>query len=532
MSPARTAISLIDALSNELPPRQVIVPLLEQFPSFATNQDPQFRLAAMLSLGNAAEGAPDFISTQLQPLLPTIINLLCDSEDKVRHAALVGLIHLADEMADEMATHHEPIISAVLKNLEAASQGGSDKKNVSIIRCACGALDTFGDGIDTKIMAQYGPNLIGPMVRLLDHDDFGVKAAAASAIGAIASSMEKGFEPYFAEVMKHLAKYVTIKDSDEAMDLRSSTCDSLGRVALAVGAESFQPYVVDLMKASEEALNLDNPRLKETSFILWSNLSKVYGEQFDHFLDGVFQGLSASLELEDEEINLPGIDPSQLGEGSVVVGGKRIKVNVPESQDDFDIATGGEDDWDDLEDLDDLGAVTAVAMEQEIALDVVGDVISNSCNSSNLERFVEKTIEMVSPFAEHSYEGCRKTAISTLWRTYARVFQVWEQGAGVKWEPGMPPKHTPPASIINIGQSLYKATMDIWTQDSERYVSHFLVTVPPTQFAPLLNDEYLALHPAHSDAILLRLLRTRLITSDTRFIPLLLILIHSSWLYW
>jgi hypothetical protein len=471
MTPGRTAISLIDALSNEMPPRQVIVPLLEQFTAFAAHQNPQFRLAAMLSLGNAAEGAPDFISTQLPPLLPTIINLLCDSEDQVRHAALVGLIHLADEMADEMSSHHEQIISAVLKNLEAASQGASDKKNVSIIRCACGALDTFGDGIDTKIMAQYGPNLIGPMVRLLDHEDFSVKAAAASAVGAIASSMGKDFDAFFPDVMKAIGKYVTIKDNDEAMDLRSSTCDSLGRIALAVGPESFQPYVMDLMKASEEALNLDNPRLKETSFILWSNLSKVYKEQFDHFLDGVFQGLFASLELEDEVLDLPGIDPSKLGEGSVVIGGKRVKVNVPDDQDDLDIITGDDDeDWDDMEDLDDLGAVTAVALEQEIALDVIGDVIANSCNSSNLERYVEKTIEAVAPFAEHSYEDCRKTAISTLWRLYARVFQTWEEGAGVKWEPSMPPKHTPPASIISIGQKLQEVTMGIWTEDSERSV--------------------------------------------------------------
>ncbi|KAI1072941.1 hypothetical protein NW752_005424 [Fusarium irregulare] len=470
LSPARTAISLIDTLSNELPPRQAIVPLLEQFPHFAGNNDPKYRMAAMLALGNAAEGAPDFISTQLQPLLPTIISLLQDSETRVRHASLVGLIHLAEEMADEMSSHHEQIIAAVLKNLEAASQGPSDKSNVSIIRCACGALDTFGDGIDTKIMAQYGPNLIGPMVRLLDHEDFGVKAAAASAIGAIASSMEKGFEPYFKDVMTSLGKFVSIKDGEESLDLRSSTCDSLGRIAMAVGSEAFQPYVMDLMSASEEALSLDNPRLKETSFILWSNLSKVYHEQFDHFLPGVFKGLFSSLELEDEEIELPGVDVNQLGEGSIVVGGKRVKVKAPENEDDLAIAAGGEEDWDDIEDLDDLGAVTAVALEQEIALDVLGDVISNSCNSANLEQYVEQTIEKVSPFTEHTYEGCRKTAVSTLWRTYARVFQVWEEGSGVKWEAGLPAKHTPPTSLISMGQALEKATMTIWSDDSERSV--------------------------------------------------------------
>lgn len=506
MSPARTAISLVDTLAHELPPRQVIVPLLEQFPAFASNQNPGFRMAAMLALGNAAEGAPDFISTQLPPLLPAVINLLRDPEISVRHAALVGLIHLAEEMADEMASHHEKIIAAVLENLEAASQAGSDKKNVSIIRCACGALDTLGDGIDTKIMAQYGPNLIGPMVRLLDHEDYGVKAAAASAIGAIASSMEKDFEPYFKDVMTSLGKFVSIKENDEDMELRSSTCDSLGRIAMSVGSEAFQPYVMDLMAASEEALHLDNPRLKETSFILWSNLSKVYHEQFDHFLPGVFKGLLSSLELEEEEIELPGVDASQLGDGAIVVGGKRVKVKAPENEDDLTIATGGDDDWDDIEDLDDLGAVTAVALEQEIALDVLGDVISNSCNSANLETYVEQTIEKVSPFAEHTYEGCRKTAISTLWRTYARVFEVWEQGSNIKWEAGLPPKHTPPTSLINMGQALHNATIPIWSDDSERLV------IPLFLFLLLLLANVMnTLRYTQLTQTQMRLLRTRLI---------------------
>ncbi|KAJ6783051.1 hypothetical protein PWT90_01873 [Aphanocladium album] len=471
-SPARSAIALVDELANSLPPRQVIVPLLEQFPTFASSQDPSYRMSAMLSLGNAAAGAPDFISTQLEPLLPAIVNLLVDNELKVRHAALVGLIHLSEEMVDEMSSHHEQMLSAVLKNLEAASQAGNDKKNVAIIRCACGALDTFGDGVENKVMAQYGPNLIGPMVKLLDHEDFGVRAGAASALGAIASSLEGDFKSYFEEVMKALGKFVMIKDSEEELNLRSATCDSLGRIATAVGPEAFQPYVMDLMKASEEALHLDNPRLKETSFILWSNLSKVYQEQFSHFLDGVFKGLFASLDLEEEEIDLPGVDTSQLADGSIVIGGKKIKVKTNSSEDDVTIATGGadEDEWADLEDFEDFNAVTAVANEQEIALDVLGDVIANSCDSSNLETYTEKTLEKITPFVEHNYEGCRKSAVSTFWRIYTRVFQVWETNAGIKWEPGMPPKHSPPASIVSIGQALQQATNNLWAEDADRAV--------------------------------------------------------------
>lgn len=484
-SPARSAIGLVDQLATNLPPKQVIVPLLEQFPKFASHQDPRFRMSAMLSLGNAAAGAPEFISTQIEPLLPTIVSLICDPELRVRHAALIGLIHLAEEMADEMVSQHEQIISAILKNLESAIQGGNDKKNTVIIRCACGALDTFGDGIDTKIMAQYGPNLMEPMIKLLQHEDYGVKAGAASALGAIAGSMEEGFKPYFEGVMKSLAQFVMLKESEEAMNLRSATCDSLGRIALAVGAETFQPYVIDLMKASEEALGLENPRLKETTFILWSSLSKVYKEQFEMFLDGVFNGLFSSLELEEEEIELPGVDASQLGpDGSIVVGGRRIKIKAPSTAEDHTIATGGEEDedaWADLDDLDSFNAMTAVALENEIALDVLGDVISNSCNSSNLEKYTEQTIDKVCTFVEHDYEGCRKSAISTLWRIYTRVFQVWEESSGTKWTPGLPPKQGPPPSIVSIAQTLYQNTMPIWMEDSDRYVLFSHLAIPPPQ---------------------------------------------------
>ena len=46
----------------------------------------------------------------------------------------------------------------------------------------------------------------------------------------------------------------------------------MGSIAHAIGAELFEPYVMDLMKASEEALEIDDARLKETSFLLWGEL--------------------------------------------------------------------------------------------------------------------------------------------------------------------------------------------------------------------------------------------------------------------
>ncbi|WYZ41202.1 hypothetical protein EsH8_V_000097 [Colletotrichum jinshuiense] len=464
-SPARTALSLIDQLSSDLPPRQVIVPLLEQFAQFAQNPNPGHRKSAILSLGTAAEGAPDFIATQLQPLLPIVLNLLNDQDGSVRHAALVGLIHLADEMADELSPKHRELIGALLTNLEAVA-GSSDKQSVRIIRAACGALDSLiGEGLDDELIKEFGPKLIVPMGKLLGHDDFAVKAAAAGAIGAIASALGgEQFKPYFSEVMGALGQYVTIKDSEEALALRSSVCDSMGRIADAVGAQEFQPYVMDLMKASEEALSLDNARLKETSFILWASLSKVYGSEFAHFLPGVFKGLFDCLELEEEEISIPGLTEDDIPEGLLLSGGKKLRVkSAEEDEEDMD-----EDaDWDDI---DDFTGVTAVALEQEIALEVLGDVITHSCGADAISQYLDEAMSKVSPLAEHPYDGARKAAISTLWRAYARVWQLFEEQTGAKWEAGFPPKQTPDNVIIGLGQMVVQATKGVWQEDTERSV--------------------------------------------------------------
>ena len=84
---------------------------------------------------------------------------------------------------------------------------------------------------------------------------------------------------------------------------------------------------------------------------------------------------------------------------------------------------------------------------------------------------LEKALEAVTPLLDHHYEGCRKSAISTLWRSYARVWQLTEEETGIKWEPGFPPKHTPSIALIKLGEIVTKGTLSMWAEESERYVT-------------------------------------------------------------
>jgi hypothetical protein len=349
--------------------------------------------------------------------------------------------------------------------------------------------------IDDKEKAiKYAPELVPRSGRLFGHPDLKVKASAAGAMGSIAGATEEGFLPYFEPTMKALAEYVSLKDSNDELDLRGTVCDAMGTMAQAVGADAFKPYVAPLMQASEEGLHLGHPRLRETSYILWSTLAKVYEAEFQPYLDGVVQGLLQSLEQEESDFEV------ELGEGAsdligkeVNIGGQKIKVTSAANNDDEDDSDAMDDDDDD-EDDDDwenlLNGVTQVGLEKEIAVEVIGDVLSHT--RELFIPYLEKTIEVVMGLVEHSYEGVRKCAIATLWRAYACLWGMMEDHTGKKWQAGLPLKEQPTAEITKLGEIVSVATIGIWGDELDRYVQYI-------SFVNIEMMNNMTLYPAHSE---------------------------------
>lgn len=468
VNPHRSALGLLDLLASSLPPRQVIVPLLNALPSYVNNESPQFRQAGILSLGMCVEGAPDFIGTQLDSLMPIVLKLLNDPVVGVRNAALNGVARLADDLSEDLARHHADLIPSLLKNLDSASvQASSEseqKKNLEILKAAGGALDSVTEGLDQEIMTTYLQELIPRLGRLLSHSDLTVKASAAGAMGSIAGSAGESFLPYFEATMKALSEFATIKDSADELDLRATACDAMGSMAAAVGGEAFQKYVQPLMAASEEALHLGHPRLRETSYILWSTLAKVYEEDFTTFLPGVVKGLMESLEQEESDLDVElGEDAQDLIGQEVTIGGKKVKVvAATDEPEDLDGMEGDDDDaaW------DDIGGVSAIAFEKEIAIEVLGDVLSHT--RKHFVPYFEKTIETVMGLVEHHYEGVRKTAIATLWRAYACLWALMEDHTGEKWTPGLPSSSQPSGEVLKLGEVVTVATLSLWEDEVDR----------------------------------------------------------------
>ena len=482
ISPARSALGLLDILSESLPPSQVAVPLLKSIGPYVRNSNPDYRRAGILALGMCVEGAPDFIATQLPEILPLVLQLLEDPSIGVRSAALNGVSRLADDLAEEMGKEHAKLIPALVKNFDVALQGmqntSSESKdhelNTHIVKASAMAVDSLIEGLEDEDAARYLQELVPRFSTLIDHDDHKVQMAAVSAIGSIASASESAFTPYFEKTMQSLGRFIEIKDGEEELELRSMVTDSLGKIAGAVGPEAFQPFVRPLMHASEEGLQLDHQRLKETSYILWSTLARVYEENFEPFLPGVVKALFDCVEQDetDAEIQL-GVEASDLVGQEVTIAGKKIKVagangvNDDDDPEDIDIAQAlmeGADDDDD--DWDDLGAVTAVAMEKEIAVEVIGDVLTHS--KSTFLPYMQKTIEMTLPLLDHTFEGVRKSAVSTLWRAYACLWGLAEDNGMQKWQPGLPAKVKPTADLVKLGDLIMQGTLSLCEEEMDR----------------------------------------------------------------
>ncbi|KAJ5407681.1 hypothetical protein N7509_001564 [Penicillium cosmopolitanum] len=449
ITPARSALGL-----------QIVVPLLQALGQYFNSQDPNYRRAGIMALGMCVEGAPDFISTQMHEIFPMVLQLLADSESKVRQASLHAVARLADDLAEDLSQEHARLMPLLFQNLAKAMaeyNGEEDGPTMDIMKAGISAIDAVVDGLDEKDVAPYQAELVPILHNLFKHPDFKIKALAAGALGSLASSAGDSFLSFFDESMHLLQEFAAVKDSEEELDLRASVTDAMGEMAAAAGPERYQPYVEPLMRATEEALHLGHSRLKESTYIFWGAMAK-----------GVVNGLFACIEQDETDLEV------ELGEAAkdlvgqeVTVAGRKVKVASADDEDDVEGEIEDVDFEDDEDAWDDITATTPLSLEKEIAVEVIGDLITHT-RSSFLPYF-EKTIEQVMPLAEHPYEGVRKSTISTLHRSYAMLFSIAEETEQMaKWQPGLPLQVQPAKEVKKFGEILMTATVKMWTEEDDR----------------------------------------------------------------
>ena len=468
---ALLGLSLLSIMASSLPPSQIIVPLLKTFKEYSASPNYRHRQAGISALGACVEGAPEFLDSQLPELIPIVLRLLDDPEIKVREAACNGAKMLADHLSETMGKDHQKFISAFVKNLNRAMEGlnGPDSKaNTNIVVYCCTAIDSLVDGLESEDLKSYLPGLVPHLSHLFAHPEPKIKSAAIGAVGSIAECAKDAFLPYFEQTMNALSEFIRIKENDEDLDLRSMTIDAMGNMATAVGPAAFQRYVLPLMESTEEGLHLGNTRLKETGYMFWGTLAKVYGEEFKPFLPGLVKGLFTCLEQEEEAVDVElGEEAADLVGHEVTIGGRKVRVVDSNKQNGVDHMglDEDEDDDDDEDDWSDLAGVSEILEEQEVALEAMADIMSHT--KREYLPYLAKSIEMILPLTECSYEAVRRAAIGTLYRAYATLYQLQDEQTQ-EWQPGLPLKVQPNADVMKLGDVVIKATVSMWPEEDDK----------------------------------------------------------------
>ena len=463
---ATSCLHLLSLMASELPPPQAAGPVVVLFKGHANSSNVLQRQAAITVLATIVEGAPEFVSTQLPELLPSILKLLNDPSGRVRESSVLAVRDIAEALPEDIAKEHEQFLAALARNLQSAMQesnGEDAERNLKVAANCCLAIDGLVSGLSAETLKPYMPELLPNLTRLFSHPNTDIKKSAISAVGSVASAAEKDFMPYFEQTMGALSHFAQLKESEEDLEIRSIATDTMGDLAEAVGPEAFRPYVQPLVKASQEGLELDNVRIKETTYMLWGSLAKAYKEEFSPFLGGAVQRILEALAQDDDaDIEFPADESSNdLVGQEVIISGKKIKVVDPTDMDDDD------DDDDDSEDWKDLHGFSDIVQEKEVALEALADIFSNT--GKEYLPYYEKTVQAILPILESEAESAKQAAISAMFRLYASLWKLQPESQS-DWKPGLPVATQPSNEITKIRDLLMTKVMSEYDSEEDRYV--------------------------------------------------------------
>ncbi|BEJ16224.1 hypothetical protein CspHIS471_0508290 [Cutaneotrichosporon sp. HIS471] len=453
-SPSRLAFRCLDTLSQSLPPQQVFPVLSQQLQVYMAG-NAQMRKSALMAFGVSVEGCSEYIRPHVEQLWPIIEGGLQDQELIVRKAACIALGCLCEWLSEECALRHGTIVPILFDLIV----DPSTQKN------ACTCLDSYLEILGDDIV-NYLPLLMERLLILLENGPIPVKITVTGAIGSAAHAAKDKFRPYFEQTIQRLVPFIGLSGSDEESDLRGVATDTIGTIAEAVGADLFRPYFENMMKASFEALTIDNTRLRESSFIFFGVMAQVFEGEFAVYLPQCVPALVASCQQSESADEF--LDEAEGGEGAARVAAEAFATGLGGAS--KGVATIGDDDDDEEVDLDVLDQMfsrvnSAIAIEKEVAADTIGELF-NATKSAFLP-FVEETMKVLIDLLEHYYEGIRKAAMGALFQFIKTVYELsnpqeWVAGAEIKV-----PLH---ADVKKLVDHILPHIFDAWKVEDDKSV--------------------------------------------------------------
>ncbi|KAG8826961.1 hypothetical protein FRC17_008047 [Serendipita sp. 399] len=405
-TPARLGVRALDALATSLPPQQVFPRLHELVTQYSQDVDPNRRKAALMALGVVMEGCSEFIRPYMNQVWPFVDNGLKDPEASVRKAACTAVGCITEWLDEECAERHAVLVPALL-------QLTSDPvTQASACTALDGLLELLGDDIES-----YLPLLMTTFTQLLGTAPNKVRAVVIGAIGSTAHASKEKFLPYFKESILQLVPFLKMTGEGEEEELRGIAMDACGTFAEAVPKEEFLPFYEDLMGNAYQSVQSQSSRLRECSFLFFGVMAGMFPEKFIPYLPNVIPAFLQTLKLDELGDSATFIETKGQGDSS------ETPIQIIENK------------IEEIEDMDPealLKVNSAIAIEKEIAADVIGGIFANT--REHFLPYLEDTALVLQGLVSHYYEGIRKSAIQSIFTFIATLHELsnpqpWVAGA-------------------------------------------------------------------------------------------------------
>uniref|UniRef100_A0A6A7G7Q6 Importin-4 isoform X1 n=1 Tax=Hirondellea gigas TaxID=1518452 RepID=A0A6A7G7Q6_9CRUS len=278
-NPEMNGSMLLGTLVEFFDDKLVYLPAVQAASQLVTASDECQRKAGFNMLYVLSDSYRDVLSDNLEDFLKCIFAGMKDPNSVlVRTYACRTLGEFAFQHPSiNLNQFHSNVIEAIFDVLDRRNEDPAVQER------ACAILEVFCANMAEDILPYLSPVMekLFMMFRMEERPDSAVqmKSTAIASIGSVAVSVKEKFLPYFQDVIVVLTKLIQCKDDDD-LELRGRALSCVGSVARAVGWQVFEPLFPEFMRLALAGLELEDPSLKEQTYVYFQDLAQLLGEDF------------------------------------------------------------------------------------------------------------------------------------------------------------------------------------------------------------------------------------------------------------
>jgi hypothetical protein len=376
---------LLSAMAEIIPSKKVlpfIMPHITAIASDPLGADPLRKKGVIIALAAVSEGCAARVRRQVPSVLLLVKQLMADPLAYVREAAAYSLAYFCEHLQPEILSHHQELMPLLLAQLE----DPEDRVRARVTRVLDSLCEHVGDDLEA-----YIPELIAKLTATLPASSPATQRHVCGALASIAQTQCPAVTEHAPQLMELLRGAVA---APSPVLLRAQAMETVGVLALAVGAAGFEPFYAYFLQQAMAGFGTAYAELKENCFGFCANMAELHGGAFLPHVSAVLDCIKKTIEEDNAKVTSD--DPM-----AKVAGGFHLGDNDVDEEDD-----------------DDEGAFqrftvrTADVEEKSAAVYCLG-VFAEKLGP-HFGPYVAASVDLVQDHVSHFHEAIRENAVGTL----------------------------------------------------------------------------------------------------------------------